>query len=71
MVDQIRGSDQGIRCIRTAKEGSRSLLVVGALDCSINIRDIHSGLLLRSIMGHTKTPLDIQVLFLDGKILRK
>ena len=65
-VDKIHGSEQGVRCIRTGKEGTRDLLLVASVDGIISIRDIRSGLFIRSIMGHTKTPLDMQVSYISG-----
>ena len=60
-IDTLPGSGQGVRCIRTGKEGPRDLLLVASTDGTISIRDIRSGLFFRSIMGHTKAPLDMQV----------
>ena len=67
-MDTLLGSDQGVRCIKTGKEGARDLLLVASVDGTISIRDIKSGLFFRSVMGHTKTPLDMQVSTATGLI---
>ncbi|XP_046905738.1 zinc finger protein 106 isoform X2 [Hypomesus transpacificus] len=52
---------RGVSCLGTAQEGSRRVLLVGSYDSSISVRDAHSGLLLRSLQGHTKTVLCMKV----------
>ena len=37
------------------------MLLVGSYDSSISVRDAKSGLLLRSLVGHTKTVLCMKV----------
>lgn len=68
-IDTMQGSDQGVRCIRTAKEGTRDLLLVASVDGTISIKDMRSGLFFRSIMGHTKTLLDMQVSIVFNRIV--
>ena len=65
-VDKIHGSQQSVCCIRTGKEGVRDLLLVASLDGIISVRDIRSGLFIRSIMGHTRIPRDMQVSHISG-----
>ncbi|MEQ2188239.1 hypothetical protein GOODEAATRI_012971 [Goodea atripinnis] len=43
------------------KEGARRLLLVGSYDSTISVRDAKSGLLLRTLEGHTKTVLCMKV----------
>ncbi|XP_067098256.1 zinc finger protein 106 isoform X2 [Osmerus mordax] len=52
---------RGVSCLGTAQEGSRRVLLVGSYDSSISVRDARSGLLLRSLQGHTKTVLCMKV----------
>ncbi|KAM6915438.1 zinc finger protein 106 [Xenentodon cancila] len=52
---------RGVSCLGTAQEGARRLLLVGSYDSTISIRDAKSGLLLRSLQGHTKTVLCMKV----------
>ncbi|XP_056150242.1 zinc finger protein 106 isoform X2 [Lampris incognitus] len=48
---------RGVSCLGTAQEGARRILLVGSYDSTISVRDAKSGLLLRSLKGHTKTVL--------------
>uniref|UniRef100_A0A8C7Z4K6 C2H2-type domain-containing protein n=1 Tax=Oryzias sinensis TaxID=183150 RepID=A0A8C7Z4K6_9TELE len=52
---------RGVSCLGTAQEGARRLLLVGSYDSTISVRDAKSGLLLRSLEGHTKTVLCMKV----------
>ncbi|XP_029965348.1 uncharacterized protein LOC115401359 [Salarias fasciatus] len=52
---------RGVSCLGTAQEGARRLLLVGSYDSTISVRDAKSGLLLRSLEGHTKTVLCLKV----------
>ncbi|XP_078593635.1 uncharacterized protein LOC144871718 isoform X1 [Branchiostoma floridae x Branchiostoma japonicum] len=52
---------RAISCITTGKEGPRRLLLVGSYDATISIRDAWDGLLLKTLTGHSKTPLCMQV----------
>lgn len=52
---------RGISCLGSGQEGARRVLLVGSYDSSISVRDARSGLLLRSLQGHTKTVLCIRV----------
>ncbi|XP_034554979.1 zinc finger protein 106 [Notolabrus celidotus] len=52
---------RGVSCLGTAQEGARRVLLVGSYDSTISVRDAKSGLLLRSLGGHTKTVLCMKV----------
>ncbi|KAM9840765.1 zinc finger protein 106 [Aulostomus maculatus] len=52
---------RGVSCLGTAQEGARRILLVGSYDSTISVRDAKSGLLLRSLEGHTKTVLCMKV----------
>ncbi|XP_067428776.1 zinc finger protein 106 isoform X1 [Thunnus thynnus] len=52
---------RGVSCLGTAQEGARRVLLVGSYDSTISVRDAKSGLLLRSLQGHTKTVLCMKV----------
>ncbi|KAM4712526.1 uncharacterized protein znf106b isoform 1-T2 [Anableps anableps] len=52
---------RGVSCLSTTQEGARRLLLVGSYDSTISVRDAKSGLLLRTLEGHTKTVLCMKV----------
>lgn len=52
---------RGVSCLGTAQEGACRLLLVGSYDSTISVRDARSGLLLRSLGGHTKTVVCMKV----------
>uniref|UniRef100_A0A3B3S616 Zinc finger protein 106 n=1 Tax=Paramormyrops kingsleyae TaxID=1676925 RepID=A0A3B3S616_9TELE len=52
---------RAVSCLASAQEGARRLLLVGSYDCTISVRDAKSGLLLRTLEGHTKTVLCMKV----------
>ncbi|XP_029352375.1 uncharacterized protein znf106b isoform X2 [Echeneis naucrates] len=52
---------RGVSCLGTAQEGARRVLLVGSYDSTISVRDAKSGLLLRSLQGHSKTVLCMKV----------
>ncbi|XP_032440463.1 zinc finger protein 106 [Xiphophorus hellerii] len=52
---------RGVSCLGTSQEGARRLLLVGSYDSTISVRDAKSGLLLRTLEGHTKTVLCMKV----------
>nr|XP_040017090.1 zinc finger protein 106 [Gasterosteus aculeatus aculeatus] len=52
---------RGVSCLGTSQEGARRVLLVGSYDNSISVRDAKSGLLLRTLQGHTKTVLCMKV----------
>ncbi|CAN9507885.1 unnamed protein product [Ophioblennius macclurei] len=52
---------RGVSCMGTTQEGARRLLLIGSYDSTISVRDAKSGLLLRSLEGHTKTVLCMKV----------
>ncbi|KAJ8340934.1 hypothetical protein SKAU_G00332250 [Synaphobranchus kaupii] len=52
---------RAVSCLVSAQEGARRLLLVGSYDCTISVRDAKSGLLLRTLEGHTKTVLCMKV----------
>ncbi|XP_036397703.1 zinc finger protein 106 [Megalops cyprinoides] len=52
---------RAVSCLASAQEGARHILLVGSYDCTISVRDAKSGLLLRTLEGHTKTVLCMKV----------
>nr|XP_019953106.1 PREDICTED: zinc finger protein 106-like isoform X3 [Paralichthys olivaceus] len=52
---------RGVSCLGTSQEGARRVLLVGSYDSTISVRDAKSGLLLRSLEGHTGTVLCMKV----------
>ncbi|KAI4785552.1 hypothetical protein KUCAC02_037692, partial [Chaenocephalus aceratus] len=46
---------RGVSCMASSQEGARRILLVGSYDNTISVRDAKSGLLLRTLEGHTKT----------------
>ncbi|XP_030643248.1 zinc finger protein 106 [Chanos chanos] len=52
---------RAVSCLATAQEGARCVLLVGSYDSTISVRDARSGLLLRTLEGHTKTVLCMKV----------
>uniref|UniRef100_A0A8B9JD53 Zinc finger protein 106a n=1 Tax=Astyanax mexicanus TaxID=7994 RepID=A0A8B9JD53_ASTMX len=52
---------RAVSCLATAQEGARHVLLVGSYDSTISVRDAKSGLLLRTLEGHTKTVLCMKV----------
>ncbi|KAM9778223.1 zinc finger protein 106-like isoform X2 [Syngnathus typhle] len=52
---------RAVSCLGTSQEGARRVLLVGSYDSTISVRDAKSGLLLRSLEGHTKTVLCMKV----------
>lgn len=52
---------RAVSCLATAQEGARRILLVGSYDTTISVRDAKSGLLLRTLEGHTKTVLCMKV----------
>ncbi|GAA6096561.1 zinc finger protein 106 [Tachysurus ichikawai] len=52
---------RAVSCLATAQEGARRVLLVGSYDTTISVRDSKSGLLLRTLEGHTKTVLCMKV----------
>ncbi|KAJ7988805.1 hypothetical protein DPEC_G00313010 [Dallia pectoralis] len=52
---------RAVSCLSTAQEGARRILLVGSYDSTISVRDAKSGLLLRSLEGHSKTVLCMKV----------
>ncbi|XP_066526131.1 zinc finger protein 106 [Hoplias malabaricus] len=52
---------RAVSCLATAQEGARHILLVGSYDSTISVRDAKSGLLLRTLEGHTKTVLCMKV----------
>lgn len=54
---------RAVSCLATAQEGARRILLVGSYDTTISVRDAKSGLLLRTLEGHTKTVLCMKVCF--------
>uniref|UniRef100_A0A673KB74 Zinc finger protein 106-like n=1 Tax=Sinocyclocheilus rhinocerous TaxID=307959 RepID=A0A673KB74_9TELE len=52
---------RAVSCLATAQEGARRILLVGSYDTTISVRDAKSGLLLRTLEGHSKTVLCMKV----------
>uniref|UniRef100_A0A8C2I704 Zinc finger protein 106a n=1 Tax=Cyprinus carpio TaxID=7962 RepID=A0A8C2I704_CYPCA len=52
---------RAVSCLATAQEGARRILLVGSYDATISVRDAKSGLLLRTLEGHSKTVLCMKV----------
>ncbi|KAM8916103.1 zinc finger protein 106 [Spinachia spinachia] len=52
---------RAVSCLASSQEGARKILLVGSYDSTISVRDAKSGLLLRSLEGHTKTVLCMKV----------
>ncbi|KAL0969495.1 hypothetical protein UPYG_G00228050 [Umbra pygmaea] len=52
---------RAVSCLATAQEGARRILLVGSYDTTISVRDAKSGLLLRTLEGHAKTVLCMNV----------
>lgn len=52
---------RAVSCLATSQEGARRLLLTGSFDGTISVRDAKSGLLLRTLLGHTKTVLCMNV----------
>lgn len=52
---------RAVSCLATSQEGARRLLLVGSYDSTISVRDAKNGLLLRTLEGHTKTVLCMEV----------
>nr|XP_046268942.1 zinc finger protein 106 [Scatophagus argus]XP_046268943.1 zinc finger protein 106 [Scatophagus argus] len=52
---------RAVSCLASSQEGARRILLVGSFDSTISVRDAKSGLLLRTLGGHTKTVLCMKV----------
>ncbi|XP_068607744.1 zinc finger protein 106 [Brachionichthys hirsutus] len=52
---------RAVSCLASTQEGARRILLVGSYDSTISVRDAKNGLLLRSLEGHTKTVLCMEV----------
>ncbi|XP_068435938.1 zinc finger protein 106 [Clinocottus analis] len=52
---------RAVSCLASSQEGTRKILLVGSYDNTISVRDAKSGLLLRTLEGHTKTVLCMKV----------
>lgn len=52
---------RAVSCLALSQEGARRLLLTGSFDGTISVRDAKSGLLLRTLLGHTKTVLCMNV----------
>lgn len=58
---------RAVSCLASTQEGARRILLVGSYDSTISVRDAKSGLLLRTLEGHSKTVLCMSVGFADGQ----
>lgn len=52
---------RAVSCLASSQEGARRILLVGSYDSTISVRDAKNGLLLRTLEGHTKTVLCMNV----------
>uniref|UniRef100_A0A3P9M1L4 Zinc finger protein 106a n=1 Tax=Oryzias latipes TaxID=8090 RepID=A0A3P9M1L4_ORYLA len=52
---------RGVSCLATSQEGACRILLVGSYDSTITVRDAGSGLLFRTLHGHAKSVLCMQV----------
>ncbi|XP_054653351.1 zinc finger protein 106 [Dunckerocampus dactyliophorus] len=52
---------RAVSCLASYQEGCRRILLVGSYDSTISVRDAKTGLLLRTLEGHTKTVLCMKV----------
>lgn len=52
---------RAVSCLASTQEGARRILLVGSYDSTISVRDAKSGLLLRTLEGHSKTVLCMSV----------
>ncbi|KAK2826685.1 hypothetical protein Q5P01_020899 [Channa striata] len=52
---------RAVSCLASSQEGARRILLVGSFDSTITVRDAKNGLLLRTLEGHSKTVLCINV----------
>lgn len=52
---------RAVSCLALSQEGARHILLTGSFDSTISVRDAKSGLLLRTLLGHTKTVLCMNV----------
>uniref|UniRef100_A0A8C2ZV16 Zinc finger protein 106 n=1 Tax=Cyclopterus lumpus TaxID=8103 RepID=A0A8C2ZV16_CYCLU len=52
---------RAVSCLASSQEGARKILLVGSFDSTISVRDAKSGLLLRTLQGHTKAVLCMKV----------
>nr|XP_061798527.1 zinc finger protein 106-like [Nerophis lumbriciformis] len=52
---------RAVSCLASSHEGSRRILLAGSHDSTISVRDAKTGLLLRTLEGHTKTVLCMKV----------
>ncbi|CAK6979215.1 zinc finger protein 106 [Scomber scombrus] len=52
---------RGVSCLGSSQEGARRVLLVGSYDSTISVRDAKNGLLLRTLVGHSKTVLCMKV----------
>ncbi|XP_029316273.1 LOW QUALITY PROTEIN: zinc finger protein 106 [Cottoperca gobio] len=53
---------RAVSCLASSQEGARRILLVGSYDNTISVRDAKSGLLLRTLEGHTKPVLCMKVI---------
>lgn len=52
---------RAVSCLASTQEGARRILLVGSYDSTISVRDAKNGLLLRTLEGHSKTVLCMNV----------
>ncbi|XP_011618134.2 zinc finger protein 106 isoform X1 [Takifugu rubripes] len=52
---------RAVSCLASTQEGARRILLVGSYDSTISVRDAKNGLLLRTLEGHSKSVLCMNV----------
>ncbi|XP_041827706.1 zinc finger protein 106 [Melanotaenia boesemani] len=52
---------RAVSCLASLQEGAQKMLLVGSYDSTISVREAKSGVLLRTLQGHTKTVLCMKV----------
>ncbi|XP_062614514.1 zinc finger protein 106-like [Saccostrea cucullata] len=66
VLDTFHCADRSISRICSATEGVRKVILVASFDAVIYVYDSSTGLLIRMLEGHTKTPFSLQV---DGHLV--
>ncbi|XP_061172519.1 zinc finger protein 106-like [Saccostrea echinata] len=66
VLDTFHCADRSISRICSATEGVRKVILVASFDAMIYVYDSSTGLLIRMLEGHTKTPFTLQV---DGHLV--
>lgn len=56
-----RCASKAVTCLTSATEGVRKIICVASLDASIGVFDASSGMMLRTLGGHSGVPNALQV----------